>query len=469
MTPEPFDRRVDAKLIASIVAAGSLSFCAVVFETAMNVALPSLMAEFGVGTSTIQWITSGYLLMLSVVIPAFAFLKVRFPLRRLFVTAVALFIAGTVACGTAPVFWVLLAGRLVQGIGSGIAIPLMFSIVVDQVPYEKTGLMMGFASLITSLAPAIGPSFGGLVIGLAGWRAVFLSMLPLLVASFVAGTLCVRQATALERRRFDAVGYVLVAVGFFSLVYAINCASETGWASVTVLGLMVLAVVSLAVFAWRSLHTDDPLIDVTVFRVPAFTTSVLAFACIAFSILGFAYLVPNYAQLALGEGAFFSGTLLLPGCLATVLVAPLGGRLLDGSGPEIPMTMGVVLMVASCALFAVLGTVGLTAWAMMGVYVLFGVGQGFAFSTIMTNGLRQLPESQRSDGNAVFNTFQQLGGSIGVSVLTTVVGAAQIGAHDMAAATVAGGQGAFFVLTGVSAAIALLVLATFAFVQKKSH
>lgn len=458
---EPFERRIDAKLIASIVAAGSLSFCAVVFETAMNVALPSLMTEFGVGTSTIQWITSGYLLMLSVVIPAFAFLKACFPLRRLFVTAVMLFIVGTVACGMAPAFWVLLMGRLVQGIGSGIAIPLMFSIVVDQVPHEKTGLMMGFASLITSLAPAIGPSFGGLVIGLAGWRAVFLSLLPLLAASFVVGALCVRQATALERRRFDVLGYILVAVGFFSLVYAINCASEAGWASATVLGLLALVVASLAAFTWRSLHVESPLIDVAVFRVPAFAMSVLAITGVAFSILGFAYLVPNYAQLALGEGTFFSGTLLLPGCLFAVLFAPLGGRLLDGTGPKVPMVVGALLMVVSCALFAVFGAVGLSAWMMMGCYVLFGMGQGFAFSTAMTNGLRQLPEGQRSDGNAVFNTFQQLGGSIGVSVLTTVVGAAQTGASDMVAATMAGGQGAFFVLAGVSAVVALLVAATF--------
>lgn len=190
--PVPFERRLDGKLVASIVAAGSLSFCAVVFETAMNVALPALMEEFAVDTATIQWITSGYLLMLSVMIPTFSYLKSSFPLRRLFVAAVLLFLVGTLACAAAPAFPVLLAGRVIQGVGTGIAIPLMFSIVVDQVPYDRMGLMMGVASTITSLAPAVGPSYGGVVMEIAGWRMVFLCLVPLVILAFVVGSLCVR-------------------------------------------------------------------------------------------------------------------------------------------------------------------------------------------------------------------------------------------------------------------------------------
>lgn len=457
---ERFERRVDARLIAAMAAAGSLSFCAVVFETAMNVALPALMAEFSVDTATIQWITSGYLLMLSVFIPVFPYLKGRFPLRRLFVSAVALFLLGTLLCGLAPVFPVLLAGRLIQGVGTGIAIPLMFSLVVDQAPYERMGLMMGFASLITALAPAVGPSYGGAVMSIASWRWVFLALVPVVAVAAAVGVASIRQATALRREAFDSAGFILIALGFFALVLACNVSSRAGWLSAPVLGLLVLSMVSLAVFAVHARRSDHPLVDVTMFSCAPFTCEVLVVALVSFAILGLAYLVPNYAQLALGASAFTAGTLLLPGCLASVLLGPIGGRLLDGLGARVPIILGMVLLVASAAGYVITAD-RLTPGLMMGIYVLFGAGQGFGFSTTMTNGLACLPEEQRTAGNSAFNTLQQLGGSLGVSVITAVVGAAQGQGGDVAAATASGGATAFIVLMGVMIGAAILSAAAF--------
>ena len=452
-------RRLDARLVAAIAAAGNLSFCAVVFETALNVALPALMEEFGVGTATIQWITSGYLLTLAIMIPLFPYLKRRFPLRRLFLAAVALFLAGTLACGLAPAFAVLLAGRVVQGLGTGVAIPLMFSLVVDQVPYDRMGLMMGFASLITSLAPAVGPTYGGIVIGLAGWRWVFLALVPLVAGALAVGAVCIRQVTGLDRGRFDMAGFLLVDGGFFALVFGVNQSSETGWLSASVQGLLALAVVLIAAFAVHALRTPEPLIDVRMFSCGAFSCSVGVVALIAFAILAYAYLVPNFAQLALGADEIVAGTLLLPGCLGAVVFAPVGGRLLDAHGARVPIAVGMVLLVAATALYAACAA-QLTPALLMGCYVLFGTGQGLAFSATMTNGLAQLPEAQRTGGNSVFNTLQQLGGSIGVSAVTAVVGAAQAdasaGAASLAEATAAGGASAFAVLAGVMVVAAAL-------------
>ncbi|WP_158095311.1 DHA2 family efflux MFS transporter permease subunit [Collinsella sp. An2] len=451
---EPFERRLDAKLIASIVAAGSLSFSAVVFETAMNVALPALMEEFAVDTATIQWITSGYLLMLSVMIPTFSFLKARFRSRRLFIAAVGLFLAGTLFCAAAPAFPVLLLGRVVQGVGTGIAIPLMFSIVVDQVPYEQTGLMMGVASLITSVAPAVGPSYGGVVMEIAGWRMVFVCLVPLLLISFVVGSICVRQATPLSRPRFDVPGFALLALCFFSLILGINMASREG-ASPTVAGVFAVFVAALVLFALHIRRSDHPLLNPGLFAHPVFVASVVVIAAIAFAILGFAYLVPNYAQLALGASASLSGTLLLPGCGLVAIFAPLGGRVLDRVGAGVPIAIGMGLLLVSTLLFVVFAD-ALTPELMLGFYIFFGVGQGFGMSTTMTHGLQGLPEELRTDGSSVFNTLQQLGGSVGVSAVTAVVGAAQAGASSMHDGTVAGGHAAFMLLAAV---IAMAVVA----------
>ena len=446
----PFERRIDARLIASIVASGSLSFCAIVFETAMNVAMPVLMREFSVDTGTIQWITSGYLLMLSIVIPAFSFLKARVALRALFCVAAAAFAGGTIACALAPSFPVLLAGRLVQGMGTGVAIPLMFSIVVDQVPHDRMGLMMGFAALLTALAPAVGPSYGGLVMSIASWRAVFASLLPLVAVAVAVGAACIRQATPLSRPRFDVPGFALVAVGFVALVYGIGNASHAPLVSVRVGGCLLACVVALAAFARHELFCGYPLLDVRAFGVKPFACAVVSYALISFAVLGYAYLVPNYAQLALGEAPLVAGSLLLPGCLSVVVLAPVGGRLLDRLGALPPVALGMTLMAVSPVMLAVLAGAGVLNAPLVAVaYLLFGVGEGFAFSNVMAFGIDCLPEGLRTDGNVLFNTMQQLGGSIGVSVLTAVVGAAQagaVGAGAMRAVTAAGGLHAFAAL-----------------------
>ena len=208
------EKKIDGKLVLSILAAGIMSFSGVVVETAMNVTFPTLMEEFGIGTSTVQWITTGYLLVLAIIIPASSYLKKRFTTKSLFVTAVCLFIIGTVMAAAAPVFPVLLAGRLIQGVGTGIALPMMFNIVLEQVPEDRLGLMMGIASLITAMAPAVGLSLGGVIVSWFGWRMIFVVLLPLLVLSFIFGVTSIRQVTETKKISFQVVDYLLIAVGF---------------------------------------------------------------------------------------------------------------------------------------------------------------------------------------------------------------------------------------------------------------
>ena len=148
-----FQRRLDARLVLSIVAIGVMSFAGVVVETAMNIAFPALMTEFGVSTARVQWITTGYLLVLAAIMPISSLLNRRFRTRSLFLAAMALFVAGTVLCAAAPRFDLLIGGRLIQGVGTGIALPLMFNVVLKQAPLDRLGTMMGVATLITAIAP----------------------------------------------------------------------------------------------------------------------------------------------------------------------------------------------------------------------------------------------------------------------------------------------------------------------------
>ena len=455
-----FERRLDARLVIAVVAVGITSFAGVVVETAMNIAFPALMKEFGVSTSTVQWVTTGYLLVLAAIMPVSSFLHRRLRTRTLFALAMAAFLAGTVMCAAAPHFSLLVLGRLVQGVGTGIALPLMFNMVLEQVPLEHLGTMMGVATLITAVAPAVGPSFGGYLIGALGWRSVFIVLLPFLVIAAVLGLLTIRQAT---RPRSDAVfsplQFLVMAAGFTALVLATNAAGQTGWTSPRVLGLLALALVLVAAFCVLSSRSERPLIRIRIFADRTYTLSVVYVVLIQAVVLALGYLIPYYAQVSASMGSFAAGCLLLPGCVLGACLTPLGGRVLDRLGPARPILAGAVCGVLAMALFAAVGVDVPAPWLAL-VYVIMPLCQGLSVSNSMTNGLRSLPDHLQADGNAAFNTIQQLGGAVGTAVATAVVNAAQsAGPDDLAAATRSGTHTGFVVLL-VLAVLALAAAAS---------
>lgn len=454
-------KKVDLKLILAIVATGLMSFSGVVVETAMNVTFPTLMRQFQIGTSAVQWITTGYLLVLAVIIPASSFLKKRFTTKALFITADLLFIAGTILAAFTPDFTLLLMGRLIQGVGTGIALPLMFNIVLEQVPASKLGLMMGVASLITAAAPAVGPSLGGWIVTLFGWRMIFIALLPFLLLALVMGSACIRQVTVVERVRFDWLGYGLLAVSFASFIFAASLAGTNGWLSGSVAGCFVLSAATLVLFYKHSKKGAAPIIRLDIFTYKPFVFSVLALVLVQFICLGLSFLIPNYAQLAAGADPFAAGCLLLPGCILGALLAPLGGKLLDHFGAKKPILFGNCCILAAMLCYSVLAE-RLPLMMFMIFYVAFAAGQGFSVGNTMTNGLKQLPEVLNADGNAMINTLQQLAGAIGTSVVTTLVAAEQAKLpEDLALATMLGSQKAFILLCALAVLIIICSLGVF--------
>lgn len=449
-----FERKLDLKLVLSVIAAGLMSFTGVVVETAMTVTFPTLMDQFGVDIATVQWITTGYLLMLAVTIPLSSFLKKRFRMKSVFLFAVIIFIIATVTCMIAPSFALLMAGRLLQGIGAGIALPLMINIVLEQAPLDKMGFMMGIATLIAAIAPAVGPSFGGLVASTLGWRAIFAFLLPLLLVSLVLGIYAIRQSSETERLSFDLLGYLLLVVCFSCFVFAINSASGEGWFSVRVIALFLVCLVALFLFVRHASTIERPLINLDVFRSKKFTFSVLFLVLLQFIGLGIGFLLPNYSQLVMGDNALTAGCILLPGCVIGAVLNPFSGKILDHFGAALPITIGTVSALIGSVLFVIFVT-SASALGLTGIYGFIAIAQGFTVGNIMTNGLRSLPGTLNSDGNAVFSTFQQLAGAVGTSVVSTVVAAAQNGLPgDMVAGTRLGTWESFVLLLVLAAVMA---------------
>ncbi len=451
-----FDRRVDARLVLSVVACGILAFGGVAVETAMNVTFPALMREFSVGTSTVQWITTAYLLVLSVVIPTFSFLSRRFPTRALFVATVLLTLLGILRGATAGSFSGVLLGRLLQGMGAGVSIPLMFGIISEQAPYRSMGTMMGIGSLVIALAPAIGPSIGGLVAERLGWRWVFWCLVPLVLASLALGVISIRQSHPTSRKvPFDLPGWLLLAACFVSLIVSVNRMGRgvAGVTSPLTWALLAASAALATTFAWRERRAGSPLVRLEVFRQRTFAFSALSQMLLQFVILGVGYLLPNYSQLVMGAGSAEAGSIMLPGCLLGAALAPASGRILDRLGPRRPIVAGAVILLAGVCLLNAFSAHLETRTAIC-LYMVVTLGQGLMVGNTMTNGLAHLDDELRPDGNAAINTLQQLSGALGTGVVTAIVSwAQQAGTADLAASTLAGSRVAYLVVALVAGAL----------------
>lgn len=419
-----FEKKIDLKLILAIIATGIMSFSGVVIETAMNITFPTLMREFHITTATVQWLTTGYLLVLAIIIPTSSFLKNRFTTKSLFLTAVLLFISGIIIDASAPAFSFILFGRILQGFGTGIALPLMFNIVLEQVPLNKLGTMMGIATLVIAVSPAVGPSFGGMIINYFGWRMIFVTLLPLLVTALLLGLYSIRQVTHVKKISFDWFGYFFLAIGFASLIFATSSAGRVGWGSIQVIGYLGICIAALIIFCRHSLKIKNPIIHLSVFKYKSFTFSVCVLSLVQFICLGLGFLIPNYSQLVSGENALIAGCLLLPGCLVGAFLAPVSGRILDSLGARKPILFGNVCIMIATFVYSMLAR-NLTLLIFILFYILFTIGQGFTAGNSMTNGIRHLPDSLSPDGNAVCNTLQQLSGAIGTSIVATIISAEQ--------------------------------------------
>ncbi len=445
----PFERVLDARLIMSVVAAGIMSFSGVVVETAMNVTFPALMSEFGIDTATVQWMTTSYLLVLALIVPTSSYLNRRFATKRVFVCAMAFYVAGII-CGMCAVsFPMLLCGRVLEGIGTGIALPLMFNIITEQAPEGCMGTMMGTGMLVSAMAPAVGPSLGGWLAETFGWRAIFAALLPILVVAFFLGVFSIRQSHETSREPFDLLGWALVGVSFAGLVFAMSEGGVLGWTSVPVLCLFGLFAAALALFVVRELRCAEPLIHVGVFGEPGFVAGLLAITLLQFSVLGLSFLLPNYAQLVMGAGETEAGTTLLLGCAVGAVMAPLSGRILDKFGPSRPIICGALCALLSCLAFAWLAATGIDTVLAMGIYVLFAFGQSLMVGNAMTCALGLLAPEVKSDGNAVINTLQQLSGAIGTAIVTAVVNGWQAAGADMATSTMLGTREAYVLVSYV--------------------
>ncbi len=428
-------------LTSAVLATGVMSFAGVLIETAMNVTFPTLIEEFSLSTSLVQWITTIYLLMISIVVPLSTYLHKNFSIRTLFLVSNMAFLAGLFTDFIAPNFAILLLGRLLQGIATGIALPLMFHIILTYAPLNQRGTMMGLGTLTTSIAPAIGPTYGGILTSALSWHYIFIFLVPVLLLSLSLGLYAIPEKKVIKTGRLDLLsllGLVLLFSG--SLIFLSLLGEPLSWLA------LLIGVCGAGLFYLRTLHLDHPLLKLTVFKNKAFSLFLFSFLVYQFLLLGISFVLPNFIQIVQGQSAFVAGLAMLPGATIGAVLSPISGKILDQAGPKKPILIGLMLAIIGwSALLIFLGISPL--WGLIAGHVFYMIGLGLSYSNLMTTGMNSLPPELQNDGNAIFNTLQQFSGAIATSLVAVVINFFQAhSAKTYQAATITGSQVALGIL-----------------------
>jgi DHA2 family lincomycin resistance protein-like MFS transporter len=466
--PSDPDHSARNRLVISLLLVSA--FVVILNETVMNVALPDLMADLRIAPSVGQWLTTAFMLTMAVVIPTTGFLLQRFRTRTVFVTAMTLFSLGTLIAAVAPGFGVLVTGRVVQAGGTAIMMPLLMTTVMTLVPPASRGKTMGNISIVMSVAPAIGPTVAGAILNVAGWRWIFLLVLPFAVIALLLGALRIPNVNDPKKVPVDVLSVVLSAVAFAGLIYGFSSIAEAaqGHAGVPVWLPLGCGALALGAFVWRQLtlqRADRALLDLRVFRSGGFSLSVGMMAVAMASMFGTLILLPLYLQTVLGLAPLATGLVLLPGSLLMGLMGPVVGRVYDKRGPSPLIIPGTIIV---CGVLWLLTTVNHATPVAMVVLVHVGLSLGLAltFTPLFTAGLGALPARFYSYGSAVIGTNQQLAGAIGTALFITVlstVGAQTLADGGSATGAVEAGVRAAFLC---GAALSVLLVAGAFFVRR---
>ncbi|WP_010531865.1 MDR family MFS transporter [Lentibacillus jeotgali] len=436
--------RFHKRLIVAITL--SASFLSVLTQFLLITAFPKIMQEFSVDSTDVQWLTTVYMLTIAVLIPITAYFIDRFKTRHLMMSAMFLFLAGTLICLVAPSFPVLLVGRVFQGMGSGIMIPLMQTILFLMYPREKRGFAMGLAGLVINVAPAVGPPISGVLVNYFDWRALFLVTLPIAALILLMAYLFMRNVTEQRDTDIDPLSILLSTAGFGGMLYAFNKMEESGIGDPAALGVMIAGAVALALFVYRQLRLSAPILEVRVLKVPLFAL-VTFISILSFSLLiSTETILPMYVQNAQQYSAFYGGLIVMPGALTLAIMSLFAGNLFDKYGGKIIAITGFVLLTLSTIGFHFILGLETPFAVTMVLFMLAMGGVGMINMPIMTAGINALPDDLIPHGTAVINTARQFGGSLGLTFIISFISGAESGTGNINPADyLVGVKTAFFI------------------------
>ncbi|WP_105957225.1 MDR family MFS transporter [Apilactobacillus quenuiae] len=396
------------------------TFCTILNQTILSTAFPTLMKAFDINTSTVQWLTSGFMMVNGIAIPVSAWLSSRVNTKWLYLGAMIVFEVGTIMSFFASNFGVLLAGRLVQAAGVGVTMPLLQTIMLSIFPPEKRGAAMGLSGVVIGLAPAIGPTLSGWILINFTWRDLFGMIIPIVALVIILGLWFMRPILPTKKSKIDVLSLILSTIGFGSALYGFSEVGTYGWGSNVVISTLIIGVIFIGLFVWRQLVMKEPFLNIRVFRNSKFTISTLLSSITMMALVGFEMVLPLYLQIIRGMNAFHSGLTLLPGALMMGIVSPFAGQIFDRYGAKNLVVTGFTLLFLGTIPFAFLTEDASIAYIIV-LYAVRTFGMAMVMMPATTYGMNALPTDMMNHGTAVNNTVRQVGSSIATAVLVSIL------------------------------------------------
>lgn len=405
------------KILVVVMIAGC--FLSTLNQTLLNVALSDLMKTFKVEPTTIQWLATGFMLVNGILVPITAFLMKRFSTRQLFISSMLFLLVGSVVAACAMNFGMLLTGRMIQAAGAGIIIPLMMTVIVHLYPAEKRGAIMGKMGFAIIFAPAIAPTLAGFVVEYLSWRWLFLGLIPFVVIIILLAMKYLMNVQDGEKTKLDVLSVIYSTLGFGFLLYGFSSAGSLGWSSWVILTCIALGLIFTAVFCMRQLRSEDPLLNISVFKYGMFSVTTIVNVAITILMYADLILLPMYLQDGRGISAFEAGLILLPGAIINAFLSPVTGKLFDRFGAKPLFIMGLLLIAIS--MYMVIDLTSTTTILFIVIRtIILRIGLAFITMPLNTAALNALPRELASHGSAVNNTARQLSGAIGTAVIITI-------------------------------------------------
>ncbi|WP_125581647.1 MDR family MFS transporter [Levilactobacillus cerevisiae] len=438
------------------------TFCTVLNQTILSTAYPTLMKAFDVSTSTVQWLTTGFLLVNGIMIPISAWLLTTISSKWLYIGAMSTFLVGTILCWSAVSFPMLLIGRLIQAVGVGVSMPLLQTLMLTIFPANQRGTAMGLAGIVIGLAPAIGPTLSGWVIDNWTWRDLFGMIIPIVAVVVIASFWIMHSVLETRKEPLDLISVILSTIGFGSMLYGFSSVGDDGWGSALVMSTLAIGFIFVGLFVWRQLSMENPFLNFRVYKSREFTVTAILSSVVNMAMVGVEMVIPLYLQMVKGMSAFHSGLTLLAGALMMGIMSPITGRAFDRFGAKRLAVMGMFLLTVGTLPFVWITKDTSTLYIVI-LYALRMFGIAMVMMPATTAGMNALPLNMISHGTAVNNTQRQVASSVGtailISVLTNVTKSQMPGKHVLTTnplsyansainATLSGYHSAFWIAAG---------------------
>lgn len=395
-------------------------FMAMLDNTVVNVALPTISRELGAGVSGLQWIVDGYVLAFATLLLTGGTLGDRFGRKRTFLSGLALFTLSSLLCGLSQSTGQLIAGRALQGVGAALLMPGTLSILTVTFPPEERAKAIGIWAGVSGLALALGPTAGGLLVEKVGWESIFFLNVPIGIVALLVGWRVVSESKAAVVRQLDLIGLALGTTGLFAIVYALIEANQRGWTDVQIVGGLSLGIVLIAAFVSYEYVTTKAMMPLEFFRIPAFSAGNGVAFSLSLGMFGTFFFFSLYMQLVRGYTALGTGVRILPLTGMIFFIAPQAGRFAQRHGSRWPMTFGPILSGTGLLLMSRVG-LDTDYRLMVPVLMMMGIGMGFTMAPMTAAVMNAVGPERAGLGSATTNTARELGGTFGIALLGTLL------------------------------------------------